>query len=399
MARYADKLSANAFGSFYNVLAQTTLDPVMGNYLDMANNDKPNLATGRTANENYARELMQLFSIGLYKTWPNGSLKLDAVGAPIPTYDQDVIENMARVMTGFTYSPSGTNPPAFNRPVNYLGPLVLSQANHDIGQKTLFDGISLPAGRTGYEDLGDTLTALFNHPNTGVFVARALIQQLVTSNPSKGYIARVARVFDSDSNGSRGNLQAVVKAILLDVEARRDPIGDDRFGKQMEPVLFLTSVVRGLGATGQGYGLAERTAQLSQQVYGSPTVFNFYQPDFQVPGTTLLGPPFQIYVESTAVGRANLANTLVYGTIGRPNYAPTGATTVAFNFAPWIASAGNPGGLVDALADLLMPGRMSPAMRTAIVNAVTATPATDPTNRARTAIYLMVTSPTYNVGR
>ena len=154
-----------------------------------------------------------------------------------------------------------------------------------------------------------------------------------------------------------------------------------------------------MSATGQGYGLAERSAQLSQQVYGAPTVFNFYQPDFQVPGTTLLGPPFQIYTESTAVRRANLVNTFVYGTIGRPGYAPTGATTVAFDMAPYIASAGNPGGLVDILADRLMPGRMSPTMRQVIVNAVTATPASDPTNRARTALYLVATSPTYNVSR
>lgn len=396
MARYQDMIAQNAFGNFYNYLSAVTLSPVMGNYLDMANNDKPNPATGKTANENYARELLQLFSIGLYKSWPSGALKLDTAGAPIPTYDQDVVENMARVFTGWTYASATCT---FNCQPYYLAQMPLSQNNHDIGQKTILNGVVLPPGRPGWDDLADTLATIYVDPNVGQFVSRHLIQHLVTSNPSKGYVARVTKVFDNDGAGGRGNLRAVVKAILLDVEARRDPIGDPSFGRLLEPALFITQYVRGMGATGQGYGLAERSAQLLQQVFGAPTVFNFYQPDFQVPGTTILGPPFQIYTESTAVRRSNLIQTFIYSSIPRPGYAPAGTTTVSFNMAPYIASAGNPGGLVDVLADLLMPGRMTPTMRQTIVNAVTATPASDATNRARTALYLIATSPTYNVNR
>jgi uncharacterized protein (DUF1800 family) len=397
MARYQDLLLNNAFGNVHTLLGGMTLDPIMGAYLDMANNDKPNPATNRTANENFARELLQLFSIGLYQTWSSGALKLDGTGAPIPTYDQPVIEEVARVMTGWTYNLPGCT--GFNCGSYYLAPMKSVQANHDIGQKVIMNGQVLAAGRTAQEDLNDTITALYLHPAIGPFFSRQLIQHLVTSNPSKGYVARVTKVFENDGTGLRGNLRAVVKAILLDVEARRDPVGDASFGRPLEPVLFITQYVRGMGATGQGYGLAEQSATLNQQIFGSPSVFNFYSPDFQVPGTTILGPPLQIFTESTAVRRANLVNRFIYQTVARPGYAPGTATTVAFDMQPYIQSAGNPGGMVDLLADRLMPGRMSPAMRTTIVNAVTATPANDPTNRARTALYLITTSPAFNINR
>jgi hypothetical protein len=275
----------------------------------------------------------------------------------------------------------------------------LSQANHDVGIKTILDGQVLPAGQNGFDDVGQTVTAIFLHPNVGPFVARHLIQHLVTSNPSKGYVARVAKVFDNDGTGARGNLRAVVKAVLMDVEARRDPATDPRFGRLVEPALFITQFVRGMSATGQGYGLAERCSEMQQQIFQSPTVFNFYPADYQVPGTTLLGPPFGIYTETAAVRRANIANTFVYSTISRPGYAPTGTTSVIFDYAPYIASAGNPAALVDALGTRLIPGRMSGTMRQTIINAVTNTANTDTTNRARTAIYLFATSPSFNINR
>jgi Protein of unknown function (DUF1800) len=309
-----------------------------------------------------------------------------------------VIEEMARVFTGWTFaSPTCT----FNCNTNYLAPMELSPNNHDVGLKTVLSGQVLPAGQTGDQDLAQMIGIIYQHPNAGPFVSRNLIQHLVTSNPSKGYLARVTKVFDNDGTGVRGNLRAVVKAILLDVEARRDPDVDFNFGRPLEPVLFITQYVRGMGATGQGYGLAERSAQLEQQVFAAPSVFNFYQPDFQVPGTTILGPPLQIYTESNAVRRSNLVNTFIYQTIGLPGYAPAGSSTVSFTAAmtPFIQSAGNPAGMVDLMADRLMPGRMSSTTRQVIVNAVTATPSTDPTNRARTALYLIATSPAFNVNR
>jgi uncharacterized protein (DUF1800 family) len=395
MALYQDLMMSSATSNFANILQGVTLSPYMGSYLNMANSNKP--SGGNTANENYTRELMQLFSIGVYKTWTNGTLKIDSLGSPVPTYDQDVIEEMSRVFTGFTYNTPGCT--GFYCQPFYLSNMKSVQANHDVGIKTILDGAVLPAGQTAGDDVNQTLGYVFNHPNVGPFVGKHLIQHLVTSNPSKGYVARVAKAFDNDGTGVRGNMSAVVKAVLLDVEARRDPSTDPRFGRLVEPALFITQFVRGMGATGQGYGLAERCAEMQQQIFGSPTVFNYYPADYQVPGTTLLGPPFGIYTETASVRRANIANTFVYGTISRPGYAPAGTTSVAFDQAPYVASAGNPAALVDALAARLMPGRMSAAMRQTIINAVTNTASTDTTNRARTAMYLFATSPAFNVNR
>ena len=253
MARYQDMLLRNSFGNLLTLFYDMSLDPIMGAYLDMANNDKPNPALNRTANENFARELVQLFSIGLYQTWSSGALKLDATGAPIPTYDQPVVEDLARVMTGWTFNVANCtfNCQASSTNNGYLLPMKLSQANHDIGQKTILDGQVLAAGRTGQEDFADTMGAIFYHSATGPFISKQLIQHLVTSNPSKGYVARVTKVFENDGTGARGNLRAVVKAILLDVEARRDPVGDPSFGRPLEPVLFITQYVRGMSATGR----------------------------------------------------------------------------------------------------------------------------------------------------
>jgi uncharacterized protein (DUF1800 family) len=395
MARYQDLMLGGAFSNFGALLGAVTLNPYMGTYLDMANSNKP--SGGNTANENYTRELMQLFSIGVFKTWTNGSLKIDNLGSPVPTYDQDRIEEMARVFTGYTYNTPGCT--GFNCQPYYLASMKAVQANHDIGIKTILDGVVLPAGQTAADDVNQTLNTIFSHPNVGPYVGKHLIMHLVTSNPSKGYVARVAKVFDNDGTGVRGNLRAVVKAVLLDVEARRDPATDTRFGRLVEPALFITQFVRGMGATGQGYGLAERCNEMQQQVFQSPTVFNFYPADFQVPGTTLIGPPFGIYTETASVRRANIANTFVYGTISRPGYTPAAGTSVTFDYAQYVASAGNPTALVDALATRLAPGRLSATSRQTIINAVTATPSTDPTNRARTAIYLFATSPAFNVNR
>jgi uncharacterized protein (DUF1800 family) len=395
MALYQDLMMTSATANFLNLLQGVTMSPYMGSYLNMANSNKP--SGGNTANENYTRELMQLFSIGVFKQWTNGTLKIDNLGSPIPTYDQDVIEEMARVFTGFTYNTPGCT--GFNCQPFYLSNMKAVQANHDVGIKTILDGVVLPAGQAATDDVYQTLGYVFNHPNVGPFVGKHLIQHLVTSNPSKGYIARVAKAFDNDGTGVRGNMRAVVKAVLLDVEARRDPSTDPRFGRLVEPALFITQFVRAMGATGQGYGLAERCNEMQQQIFGSPTVFNYYPADYQIPGTTLLGPPFGIYTETASVRRANIANTFVYGTISRPGYAPTGTTSVAFDYAPYIASAGNPAALVDALAARLLPGRMSPTMRQTIINAVTNTPPADTTNRARTAIYLFATSPSFNINR
>jgi uncharacterized protein (DUF1800 family) len=410
MAVYAEILGRNAFGNFRQLLDEITLNPAMGNYVDMVNNDKPNPAVGRTANENYARELLQLFSIGVFKLNPNGTLQLDPTGGangsatPIPTYEQRVVEGFARVFTGWTYDTAPPSPPptSFNYTQYYLEPMVLIPNRHDTNAKELLDGVVLPASQTGAQDLAAALNLVFNHPNVGPFIGRQLIQHLVTSNPSPGYVARVAQAFDGRppyGAGVRGDLRAVIKAVLLDVEARRDPSTLRDFGRLQEPALFVTRTLRSLEATGQGYGLQERVGSMAQTVFSPPTVFSFYSPDYQVPGTPLLGPPFQIFTESTAIRRANIVNTLLFGTISLPSYAPAGATTVAVTLTPWINLAGTPAALVDDLSLRLMHGAMPADMRARIIQAVTAIAASNPTYRAQTALYLTATSAQYNVQR
>ncbi len=410
MAAYVDRLTAHAFGNFRQLLDDVTLNPAMGNYLDMVNNDKPNPATGRTANENYARELLQLFSIGVFKLHPNGTLMLDASGFkgsgenPIPTYEQKTIEGFARVFTGWTYDTPPPSPPptSFNYTPYYLEPMVLIPGRHDTGAKEVLDGVVLPAGQAGAQDVTAALDQIFNHPNVGPFLGRQLIQHLVTSNPSPGYVARVTQAFEGQGPygaGIRGDLGAVVKAVLLDVEARRDPTTLPNFGRLQDPALFVTRTVRALEGWGQGYGLQERVGQMAQSVFSPPTVFSFYSPDYQVPGTPLLGPQFQIYTESTAIRRANFVNTLLFGTIPLPSYAPAGSSTVYVALIPWANIAGNPTALVDDLSLRFMHQAMPLDMRSRIIQAVSAIPALNPTYRAQTAIYLVATSAQYNVQR
>jgi uncharacterized protein (DUF1800 family) len=412
VAAYVDLLGAHAFGNFRQLLDDVTLNPAMGNYLDMVNNDKPNPVTGRTANENYARELLQLFSIGVFQLNPNGTLKLqadpsaklNASARPIPTYEQKVVEGLARVFTGWTYDSVPPNPPPtnFNVTANYFEPMALIPTRHDTGSKEVLDGVVLPAGQAGGQDLAAALDQVFNHPNVGPFLGRQLIQHLVTSNPTPGYVARVTQAFEGlppYGTGVRGDMKAVVKAVLLDVEARRDPAATPDFGRLQDPALLVTRTVRSLEGVGQGYGLQERAGQMGQGVFTAPTVFSFYSPDYQVPGTPLLGPPFQIFTESTAIRRANFMNTLIFGTIPRPAYAPPGSTTASLVLAPWIAVAGNPTQLVDDLSLRLMHGAMPADMRSRIIQAVSAIPATNPTYRAQTAMYLIATSAQYNVQR
>ena len=219
MTMWQNMFLKDAFGNFYDLLKDVTLSPVMGNYLDMVNNDKPNPATGTSANENYAREVLQLFSIGLEQLNPDGTMQLDGSNNPIPTYSLDTVTNFARVFTGWTY-PGGS----FGGPPKYSGPMIPVDSHHDTGSKTLLNGFVVPAGGTTQADMDLALQNIFNHPNVGPFICKQLIQHLVTSNPSPEYVGRVVAVFNNNGANVRGDLKAVVTAILLDSEARR---GDD----------------------------------------------------------------------------------------------------------------------------------------------------------------------------
>jgi uncharacterized protein (DUF1800 family) len=262
LSYYYDTLLDNAFGNFRSLLKAVTLTPAMGLYLDMRGNDKGNLATGYHANENYGREIMQLFSLGLNRMWPDGTLITDSLGNLVPTYDQNVILGMASVFTGWNYyQPNQTNghlPASFSPSANYTNPMVLVPTHHDLNAKRVLDNVVLPAAwgnqtfstnvefdAYGQQDLELALNSIFDNQNVGPFVCRQLIQRLVTSNPSREYLYRVVQQFNDNGSGVRGDLAAVVKAILLDYEARSaDRISLATFGKQREPLLRVTAAAR-----------------------------------------------------------------------------------------------------------------------------------------------------------
>ena len=377
----------DAFGNFSTLLNDVTLSPVMGNYLDMVNNDKP--GNGVDPNENFAREILQLFSIGLEQLNPDGTQQLDGSGNPIPTYGQDEIIGFAHVFTGWTYPTKPGATAKFRNPEFYGGPMIAFDTHHDTGSKLLLNGVTLPAGGTTQADLTAALQNIFNHPNVGPFICRQLILRLVTSNPTPEYVGRVAAVFADNGSGVRGDLKAVVSAILLDPEARR---GDDSAqvqpsdGKLKEPVLFITNLLRAMNGVSDGASLSDRADDMKQPPFFSPTVFNFYHPDHVVEGTNLVGPEFEIFDTSTDIARINFVNTLVYGSV-------SGTTTV--DISGYVPLAANPDQLVTAVAAVMMHGQVSDNMRSTLVSTLSGIP--DNTRRTRAAFYLMGSSSQFQV--
>ena len=302
-------LSTHAFGDYSTLLRAMTLSPTMGHFLDMAHNEKASAYTGSAPNENYARELMQLFTLGTHLLNPDGTYKLDQEGEPIAAYDQAVVANTARALTGWTYPTRPGVPPQKRNPGYFVGSLEPVPSLHDIDEKVLIGGVTLPAGQTPEQDLHAVLDLLLRHQNVAPFVARRLIQHLVTSNPSRAYVARVASVFAS----TRGDLKRVVRAIVLDAEARRGDAGGQTTadGHLREPVLFMLALLRGLGATLTGGAATVNLISASGQVlFEPPSVANYFPLDYDLPGSSVRAPEFQILTPSTAVYRANLAFTV-----------------------------------------------------------------------------------------
>lgn len=401
---YLGILQKDAFANFRTLMKDVTLSPTMGEYLDMRNNDKADPTRDTRANENYARELMQLFTIGLSQLNVDGSLQLDTTGKPIPTYDQTTIQNFAKVYTGWTYPTMPGAVPRIHNPAYYIGPMVPFESNHDTTSKTLLNGLVLPAGQTAEQDLEAALDNIFNHPNVGPFIGKQLIQHLVGSNPSPAYVARVASVFNDNGSGVRGDLQAVIRAILLDPEARQGDNGPFADGPASppsahlrEPVFLVASILRGLGAwVNDTNNLANQAANLGQTLFAPPTVFNYFAPGYQIPpeltpGATLLGPEFQLDSPSSAVARFNMVNSMIYGNLG------PGAV---IDLTPFTNLGSNPPALVDAVSQTFLYGQMPPKVQTALLGAINAIPGTTAAaNRARAqaAIYLAVSSSYYNV--
>ena len=294
----------------------------MGAYLDVLNSNKP--GEGQIANENFAREMMQLFTLGVGELNTDGSMVLDTSGDPVPTYTQAQVQAFARAYTGWTFAQASDAPVTKfpNYTPYYSAPMVAVESAHDTSAKTLLNGTTLPAGQTAEQDLAGALANLFAHRNLGPFVCRQLIQHLVTSNPSPAYVQRVAEVFADNGSGVRGDLQAVVRAILIDDEARAgdsDPTLDG--GHLREPVLYMANLMRGLGATNTDpngyYGyLTNFTGTLDQKPYGAESVFNFFPPEYVIPGTSANAPEFALENTASVVLRLQVANDVVC------NYVP-----------------------------------------------------------------------------
>jgi uncharacterized protein (DUF1800 family) len=405
---YYDLLVRGAFGNFRTLLENVTLSPNMGIYLSSLRNRKATFdAKGvqlTQADENYAREVMQLFTIGLNELQPDGTLRLDVNGQPIPTYTQDTIVQMAKVFTGWGYYQS-TNPTftgGGGLSENYLNPMVLYPAFHDDTVKTIVTGKVLPATQGGAKDLKDALDTLFNHPNTAPFISRQLIQRLVTSNPSPGYIYRVASVFANNGAGVRGDLGSVVRAILTDYEARSSTLLNAvGHGKAKEPLLRATALLRAYGGAtttapggrytaGSGFSLSNPEGSLAQSAGRANTVFNFYEPDYIYPGAIasagLFAPEFQIFNDTTAISAPNY----LYGII----YSTPSATSVGLTLTDLLPLAKAPQQLVDYMNLILCGGTMTQADTNLIVSALTRMPtSTADLEKVRSALYLVVTSP------
>lgn len=393
VAAYVDVLMDGAFGDFRTLLTNISLSPAMGFFLTFIGNRKANPQTGAVPDENYARELMQLFTIGLVRLNGDGSAQTSG-GRPVESYGQDDITGLARVFTGFVLDGAdNTTPDRLRRP------MAVNAALHETGAKT-FLGTTVAAGTSGLDSLGQALNAIFAHPNVAPFIARQLIQRLVTSNPPPGYVQRVAQAFENNGSGVRGNLKAVVRAILLDTEARADAIAAaPSFGKLREPIRRLTGWARAFGASSPSnawpIGDTSSTAtRLGQSPGRSPSVFNFFRPGYTPAGSPiaaqgLVAPEFQIANEPSVIAYVNYMTALV----------GNGSGDFRADYTAILPLAGDSTALVDQV-DLLLGARLSAETKAAIrgaVDAISTTAANGPQNRVNTAVLLTLAAPEYLV--
>jgi len=436
---YYDMLLENAFGNYRDLLKDVTLSPMMGTYLSMIRNRKPDPVTGHEPDENYAREAMQLFSVGLNMMHTDGSLILNAEGMPVPTYTQDDIVGLAHMFTGFGPHYDDLSPPQWSNGdiasrdgwflygTDPLREMTFYPQFHDTEDRTILGGVTIPAGTDGTARLELALDTIFNHPNVGPFLSRQLIQKFVTSNPSPGYIHRVATVFNDDGTGTRGNLGATIRAVLLDFEARSPTVTDTfSYGKPAEPLLRFSRILRVIpsilpreSVSDPGYYLNFQYSIPEQAPLLSPSVFNFFQPVYSNPGpiarSGLLSPEFQIFGETNAMRQANHS----FGMINWGTYTsakvPGGTANAYLNFdytsliaildTPTLTPELAQESLIDHLDDRLLFGKMSTSLRAEILQAFASLPiGFDYTEarqkeRVKVALYLTVNSPEYFVQR
>ncbi len=397
MANYERLLLGSAFGNFRSLLRDVSLSPAMGKFLNMANNDKPNLARGIQPNENYAREVLQLFSIGLWMLNPDGSRKLGADGQPMPSFDQAAVEGFAHAFTGWTYPTRPGATVKFPNPAWFAGPMVAVAKHHDLGAKTLLGGTTLPAGQSAEADLDAAINTIFNHPNVGPFIGRQLIQHLVTANPSPAYVARVTAAFNGVGGAQRGDMKAVLSAILLDPEAS-NPAAPQRFGKLREPILQLTHLYRALGGVSDGVWLRSQAAALGQPIFSPASVFNFFPPDFDLPDDPSLdGPAFGVFNASAAFKLSGVLSTALNGKAVAPDASVAGSIGSQIDLTPWLALAADPPALVREIKRRLLAGRMSAPLQQALLQAAVIAPPSKPLDRVKAVLFLATMAPEYLV--
>lgn len=413
-AAWLDMLGEHAFGNYRDLLEAVTRHPAMGYYLSHIRNEREDPDTGRIPDENYAREVMQLFSIGLWELNPDGSRRLDAQNQPIPTYGQAEIAGMARVFTGLSWGTPDTseatwrgwniwpNTPPWNVPMQMF------ERYHSASEKRIVSGVVIPPNTPGDESLRIALDTLANHPNTGPFISEQLIKRLVTSNPSREYVARVAAVWADNGAGERGDLAAVFRAILTDPEARDAArIEDPEWGKLREPMLRFSAWLRAFAVRPpddsdgrfQIWNLEDPVQSLGQNPLRAPSVFNWFRPDYAPPGAILdaglVAPEFQITHETTVTGYSNFMRDTVLGDNWRSG-------NVLPDYSPELALAGTPDALIARLDLLLTSGQLSAATRSDIRAALEAIPYDGPNGpilRVVTAVQLIMASPDFVVQR
>ena len=403
LAAYYDLLVEHAFGNYRELLEAVTLSPAMGLYLSHLGNDKPNPETGRRPDENYARESMQLFSIGLWQLNPDGSPVLDGAGERVPTYDQALIESYARVYTGWTWAHRETFGRGSSAEDETYEPMKAFADHHDMGEKRLLKDVVLPAGQTPEQDLEAALDSLTEHPNTAPFIARQLIIKLITSNPSPEFIARIAGVFENNGFGVRGDLGAVVRSIFLDPEARQRELSDiETYGKLKEPILRLSQLLRAFDASSPSgvYAIGNTQSAYAQAPLRSPSVFNFFSPNYALPGAIevqgLLSPEFQLQTETQGM-------QIVDDLARRVENGLADDAALALDLSQAENQADDAESLADYLEILLLGGEMSDALRQALSEVIAGVPEAEDGHhlllRAKLAAMLVVVSPEFAVQR
>ncbi|QTN39829.1 DUF1800 domain-containing protein [Cryomorphaceae bacterium] len=399
---YYDVLQRNAFGNYRELLEDVSLNSSMGVYLSHMHNPKTDSINNIHPDENYAREIMQLFSIGLYELNPDGTRKLDVNGNEIPTYDNEDIRQFAKIFTGWgDGAPDGYwgRPQDEDPDIFAIYPMRMYEDYHEPGPKNLLNGLVVPAGQSGVQDFNDALDNLFDHPNVGPFFGRALIQFLVSSNPSPAYVQRVNDAFVANANGARGDMQALVSAVLLDPEARTcNPESQTQSGKLREPLLRYTGFLRAFNPQWDQTDVILDQMELFSEQIGqvpmySPTVFNFFLPDFQPQGDMtaagLVGPVFQIHNSTTSVSFVNAVGAWHFD----QEYIP-GANPY-MDYSDEMTLANDPIALVERLNLILACGQLSARTENIILNAISQLD--DPEDRLNMALYLTMIAPDYAV--